>query len=122
MHRRSFLKRAALAAGAASAANLFPAPAVLRAATLDKVRCAVIGCGGRGMSHLSEAIKENLVAIVNVDEKKHAKVQEVLKAKKAEVPKLQVFTDYRRMFDKLAQADRRRVRRHAEPSPRRRRP
>jgi predicted dehydrogenase len=100
-NRRLFLKRAA-AAGALSATYLFPGPNLLRAASAaDKLNCVVIGCGGRGMSHVGAALGQNLVAIVDVDEKRHAAVQKAMKDKKVETGQLQVFTDYRKMFDRI---------------------
>src|SRR6266550_1134400 len=105
LNRRSFLKRTALAAGAVSAARMFPAPNLLAARSpSDILNCALIGCGGLGMTHLNEIVaanKQSLVAIVDPDEKKHATVQRWLKGKEQDPAKLQVFTDYRQMFDKL---------------------
>ena len=102
-NRRWFLKRAALAAGAVTAARFFPGPNLILAADAGrKLNCALIGCGGRGASaHLDPASLENLVAIVDPDEKRHAVVRDWLKKKERNPEKLQVFTDYRRMFDKL---------------------
>jgi len=100
--RRSFLKRAALTAGAL---RLLPGPNLLAAPNAgDKLNCVQIGCGGRGMSHLDWAVtqsKDNLVAIVDPDEKNHAKVKSWLQRKEQNPDKLQTFTDYRTMFDKL---------------------
>lgn len=101
MNRRLFLKRAATAAGALTALPSFPN--ILHAANSgNKLNCAVLGCGVRGMNHLQMgAANENLIAIVDPDEKKHAVVQKWLKDKGHDHPNLQAFTDYRRMFDKL---------------------
>ena len=97
LNRRSFLKRAALAGGALSAAHLFPHPAVLRAANSDgKLNCVVIGCGGRGQTHLGSVKGENLLAVVDADEKRLAAAQATRSGVKVEG-----FTDYRKMFDKL---------------------
>jgi predicted dehydrogenase len=101
--RRSFLKQTALAAGAFSTAPYLPAadnPG-------RKLNCVQIGCGGRGMNHLDWLInqsKDNLMAIVDPDEKRHATVKDWLKKQKEsqqDPDKVQVFTDYRRMFDKI---------------------
>src|ERR1035438_1982147 len=104
LNRRSFLKRAALVAGAVSAGGLLPAPNIMAAAGPGaKLNCVQIGCGGRGMNHLDWLVtqsKENLVAIVDADEKNHAKVKAWLQKKEQDTSKLQVFTDYRTMFDK----------------------
>jgi predicted dehydrogenase len=103
--RRSFLKRAVLAGGAASAAHLFPCPNILGAARSrdkpasgDKLNCVVIGCGGRGQSHLSAVAGENLVAVVDPDEKRRAAAQGGRKGG----ANAQGFADYRQMFDKMA--------------------
>src|SRR5437867_8503534 len=101
LNRRLFLKRAAVTAGALSAARLLPGPNLLRAASSrEKLNCALIGCGGRGIqAHLNPAAAENLVAIVDVNEKQHELVKKVLKGKGQDPEKLQTFTDYRKMFD-----------------------
>ncbi len=106
LDRRSFLKRSALAAGAVSAANLFPFPNIARArATGDKLNCVVVGCGGRGMSHVGVAVKENLVAICDVNEKRYAAAAKAIdksgKKKSSGSGGLQTFVDYRQMFDKI---------------------
>ena len=56
------------------------------------------------MTHLNEIVaanQQNLVAIVDPDEKKHATVQRWLKGKEQDPASLHVFTDYRQMFDKI---------------------
>ena len=56
------------------------------------------------MNHLDWVVntsKENLVAIVDPDEKAHAKVKKWLQAKQYDADKVQVFTDYRVMYDKI---------------------
>ncbi|MCW5553828.1 MAG: Gfo/Idh/MocA family oxidoreductase [Verrucomicrobiae bacterium] len=103
LNRRLFLKRTALAAGAVSAANLFPVPNLLAArGPSDKLNCALIGCGGRAMTHLNEIVAragQNLVAIADPEEKRHAEVQRWLKGKEQDPAKLRIFTDYRKLFD-----------------------
>lgn len=97
-NRRSFLKRAALATGAASVTSFH----VLHAANAgNKLNCVVIGTGGRGMSHVAPALGENLVAIVDPNEQRHAVVRKAMTDKQQDGAKLQVFTDYRKMFDQL---------------------
>lgn len=104
LNRRSFLKRAALTATALSSATL-PGPNLLAAGEPgDKLKCVQIGCGGRGMSHLDWVVntsKEHLAAIVDPDEKSHAKVKKWLQDKQQDPDQLQVFTDYRVMYDKI---------------------
>lgn len=96
--RRSFLKNSALAAGVLSAA---PFNILTAANAGDKVRCVQIGCGSRGMNHLSAIMDEHLVAMVDVDEKRPAVVQKLFKDKQRDAAKVKSFTDYRRMFDQI---------------------
>jgi predicted dehydrogenase len=96
--RRSFLKQSALATGVVAAAPFN----ILNAANAgEKVRVVQIGCGGRAMEHLKATFDENLVAIVDVDDKRIATVQKTLTDKGRDASKLQAFSDYRKMFDKL---------------------
>jgi predicted dehydrogenase len=97
--RRTFLKRSALAAGVFGAA---PFNILTAENAGDKIRCVQIGCGGRGTSaHLAAILNENIPAIVDVDEKRHVAVKKWMEGKGIEAEKVQVFTDYRRMFDKI---------------------
>jgi predicted dehydrogenase len=104
-NRRSFLKRTALAAGALSTTKLLPVPSVLAARSPDDLlNCVLIGSGGRGMTHLNEIVakaQQNLVAIVDPDEKRHGEVQRWLQQKEKDPAQLRIFTDYREMFDKI---------------------
>jgi predicted dehydrogenase len=97
--RRSFVKRSALAAGVFASAPFN----ILNAANAgDKIRFVQIGCGGRGAtSHLPAAKDEHLVAIVDVEDARHAVVKKWLQGKGGDADKLEVFTDYRKMFDKV---------------------
>ncbi len=100
--RRSFLKRVSASALAVSATQSFPRPSILRAADRsDRLNCAIIGCGVRGTQHLPSVTEENLVAIVDVDEKKLAAMQKQLAQRKPAQRRIQTFTDYRRMFDAI---------------------
>ena len=105
MNRRSFLRRTALATGALSTSSFISGPNLIAATGgNNKLNCVQIGCGGRGMNHLEWVVtesKENLVAIVDPDEKRHAAVKKWLEGKQQDISKLQVFTDYRVMFDKI---------------------
>src|SRR5688572_6340098 len=99
LNRRTFLKSTALAAGAVSATKLFPVPSLLAGRSPDDLlNCVLIGSGGRGMTHLNEIVvkaKQNLLAIVDPDEKRHGEVQRWLKGQEKDPAKLQIFTDYR---------------------------
>lgn len=93
------MKQSALAAGVLSVAPFN----ILNAANAgEKVRVVQIGCGGRGAKdHLPATQAEQLVAIVDVEENRHAVVKKWLQGKGGDADKLQVFTDYRKMFDKV---------------------
>jgi predicted dehydrogenase len=98
LNRRLFLKNTAITTGVLSAAPFN----ILHAANAgDKVRCVQIGCGGRGMSHLDATLGENVVAIVDVDEKRADVVRRLLSDKHRDVEKVRAFTDYRKMFDQI---------------------
>jgi predicted dehydrogenase len=99
-NRRSFLKRAVATAGSLSAAQFLSAP-LQAAAPADKLNCVVIGCGGRGSVHVATAAGQNLVALVDADEKRLDSARALAKSKKADPERIQVFTDYRTMFDKI---------------------
>jgi len=104
LNRRSFLKRTAVAAGAWSATRFLPAADFLAAAPSNRLKCVLIGCGGRSMEHLkwlATESKDNIFAIVDPDEKAHAKVMRYLKDHDCDPDKTQVFTDYRKMYDKI---------------------
>jgi len=106
--RRRLLKKTALLAGAAAGAALARAPLVRAAASPNsKLGFVLIGCGSRGTAaHLPKCAEERLVAVVDVDENQAAKALKYLrdnaekfKLAPADIPKVKVFTDYRRMFD-----------------------
>jgi predicted dehydrogenase len=107
LSRRSFLRRASLATAAVGAAQLFPFPNILHAAPSGSgqrgsgLRCAVIGCGGRGMTHIGTALGENLVAIADASEARHMTVRKAATKKGADPGKIKTYTDYRRLFDEF---------------------
>ena len=91
-----------MTSSALSAAHLFPGPGILRAAgSGNKVNCAVIGCGDRGMTHIAAVAGENLVAIVDPSEPRHAAALNALAKRNPNAGNVQAFTDYRPMFDKI---------------------
>ncbi|HEX3799930.1 MAG TPA: Gfo/Idh/MocA family oxidoreductase [Verrucomicrobiae bacterium] len=107
LNRRSFIKRTAVAAGAASAAGIFPVNLLAqgRHAAGDKLNCVQIGAGERGFQeHIQKQaigrLSQNLYAVVDPDEKKHAAVRAWLQRSHLDPSKTQFFTDYREMFDK----------------------
>jgi predicted dehydrogenase len=109
LNRRTFLKHAALSAGALSATGWFPGPNLLAVQDAGrKLDCVQIGCGGRGLSaHLEWLVrrsKDNVVAIVDPDERRHAEVKRFLQRNQLDPSRLQTFTDYRVMFDQLGKS------------------
>ena len=102
--RREFIRRSAVAAGALSTAGIFAPNIISAREPSDTLKVVQIGCGGRAMEHLKEVIGQNsqtLYAIVDPDEKKHRAVAGWCKGKGLDPAQHQVFTDYRRMFDKI---------------------
>jgi predicted dehydrogenase len=92
--RRSFLRESlggSLAAGAAA----FAAPAILRAENRgDKLRIAVIGCGGRGAANLAGVAGEQVVALCDVN-------AAALGSAAAKAPAARHFADFRKLYDDL---------------------
>src|SRR6478736_1831827 len=99
LSRRSFLKRSALAAGAVSATSFLPVPNILAEPNPGrKLNIVQIGCGGRGLgAHIDWIVtqsKDNLVAVVDPDEKRFAEIGRYAEKKGAKVENFQTFTDY----------------------------
>ena len=85
--RRKFLAASALA---------FGAPSILSARNAnEKLNVAVIGVANRGAANLAGVAHENVVALCDVD-------PDNAKKARADFPKAEFFTDYRKMFDKAA--------------------
>jgi predicted dehydrogenase len=104
INRRSFIKRSAFAAGSLSAASYLGFPNILSARQpSDILNCVIIGCGGRGSTHLEQVFnqKQNFAALVDPDERAIASKMKTLKAKGVDTSKIKVFSDYRKMFDKM---------------------
>src|SRR6266404_3114292 len=101
LNRRSFIKRTALTAGVLSAA---PFNILAERSPSDRLNCVQVGCGGRAMAHLQAVIEknqQNLFAIVDPDERQHQVVRDWLAKRNLDASRLQVFKDYRVMFDKI---------------------
>jgi predicted dehydrogenase len=95
--RRKFLKSSAVAAGVAALTSISNSPFVLaQRSPADKLRVAVIGAAGMGGYSVGCALSENLVAMVDVDEKN---IAQVMKDSVKETAKPKVFYDYRKMLD-----------------------
>src|SRR6516165_5136008 len=102
--RRTFIKRSALVAGALTSGQYFHAPNILAADAGSKMNCVLVGCGGRAMNHLEMLVKtsqENIMAIVDPDEKQHAKAKRYMQGQDVNPDKTLFFTDYRQMYDKI---------------------
>ena len=88
LNRRAFLKTAA----AASIASCL-APAVVRSRQLnDRMRIAIIGCGGRGAANMRSVESEDIVALCDVDEAH-------LEVAAKQHPNAKKFHDFRKLFD-----------------------
>jgi predicted dehydrogenase len=106
MDRRRFIKKSVMAAGAASAARYLAFPSILSAREpSDVLNVVQIGCGGRGGNHLSAVVvdqRQRLVAMVDPDDRQIAGKRKELRDKNGiDTSKVQTFSDYRVMFDKL---------------------
>lgn len=94
LSRRRFLA----ASGAAVAAG--PLIRTLQAdEPKDKLKVALIGVGGQGQFTLKNIASETVVALCDVDESR----QEVIDSR-AQFPKAEFFTDYRKLLDKLGKS------------------
>jgi predicted dehydrogenase len=95
------MKRRAFITASTSAFGFQFVPAhVVRAQTnaqtaSNKLRIAVIGCGGRGAADLGDMASEDIVALCDVDERRAADSFK-------KFPKARRFTDFRKMFDAMA--------------------
>ena len=90
--RRQFLRTTA-------AASALGFPAILRSQNAgDKLRLAIIGCGGRGAGDMAEVMSENIVALCDVNANNLAAA-----AKRA--PDARTFRDFRQMYDALKDSE-----------------
>ena len=91
LNRRTFLKTATLATGAAA----FGVPLLLRGANLNsKLNIASIGAMGKGRSDTDCCASENIVALCDVDS---ARCAPQLK----KYPAAKFYQDFRKMFDEM---------------------
>jgi predicted dehydrogenase len=104
INRRSFIKRGTVAAGSIYAAKYLGFPQILSARQPDDILdCAIIGCGGRGGTHIEQVLlqKQNFAALVDPDDKQIAAKMKILQGKGVDTSKIKTFSDYRQMFDKM---------------------
>ncbi len=90
--RRRFLSTSAVGLAVTAAA-----PTILEAAPTDRVRVAVIGCGGQGKHHVSSVLSlaehnVELVAVCDVDQSRLAEAKKI-------APKAEVVSDLRRVLE-----------------------
>ena len=100
MDRSTNIDRRGFVAGSAALTGglLLGAPAILSAqAKGEKLGIAVIGCGGQGGGNPGLAAGERLVALVDVDDKKHRRGRQDASPPRCTDPK--IYHDYRKMFD-----------------------
>ena len=71
----------------------------------------------RGEAHYEACASQRLVALVDIDD--HNRYGAVKWLEDRKFPKAQEFTDFRKMYETMAQAGRRRLHRHSRPLPRR---
>jgi predicted dehydrogenase len=104
LNRRTFLQRSLLTAGAFSVTPLL-GPNILKAQDASrKLNCAIIGCGGRSLTHLQwivEQAGDNVIAFVDPDESKFPRLNTYLQKQGRDPQKVQTFSDYRKMYDKI---------------------
>jgi len=99
--RRGFLKTGMALAGASAAVALSRGPLVLAEGSPGaKLGVAVVGAGGMGGYSVDCALRERLVALVDVDENTLATVMKERVKDLAPAPK--TFYDYRTMLDECA--------------------
>ncbi len=90
--RRTFIKSAAALAGTALAPNLL----LGEEKALKQLNVAAVGCGGKGLSDITEIASGNRIAFLcDVDENQ-------AKSARERFPEAKFFTDYREMFATVA--------------------
>lgn len=91
--RRSFVSSTA-----ALSAGLFLGGSVQAASRLDKLRIAVIGCGGRGGGNLQSVSSEHIAALCDVNEGNLRRAADTHRQARTD-------TDFRRIFDRAGEFD-----------------
>lgn len=98
IHAETFTRRQFLRTSLAVATlSTLGAPFIVRAAdAAKKLGVAVIGAGGMGGYSMDESLRENLVAISDVDDNT---IAQVMKDKVKDQAKPKLFNDYRKMLE-----------------------
>src|SRR5438128_10129297 len=95
LSRRQFVKTSALAAGSISLASVIPASAF---GANDRIRVAVIGCGGQGTGHVHSLVKRSaednisVVAVSDVYQRRITRAKDVCKG--------DGYMDYRKLLER----------------------
>ena len=90
--RRQFIRTTA-------AATALGFPAILRSQNAgDKLKLAIIGCGGRGAGDMAEVMSESIVALCDVNANN-------LRAAAQRAPDAKQFRDFRQMYDTLKDSE-----------------
>jgi len=92
--RRTFIR----SAGTVAAATWATGPAILRGQAGDKLRLAIIGCGGQGRANLKRLAGEHIAALCDVD-------RNALDQAAAQYPNARKEVDFRRLFDRPNEFD-----------------
>ncbi|HSK11052.1 MAG TPA: Gfo/Idh/MocA family oxidoreductase [Vicinamibacterales bacterium] len=92
--RRSFIR----SAGATAATVWVAGPHILRAQTGEKLRIAIIGCGGQGRANLKGVSAEHIAALCDVD-------RTALDRAAEQYPQARKEVDFRRLFDHAGEFD-----------------
>ncbi|MEQ9410891.1 MAG: Gfo/Idh/MocA family oxidoreductase [Fuerstiella sp.] len=96
--RRHFLRSSTAVATAIAGAPLLNAAPQTKTTDTDRLRIAVIGCGGRGGSNLKSVSTEEIVALCDVN-------QQNLNRAAAAYPNARTETDFRRLFEHADEFD-----------------
>src|SRR5438552_1888654 len=93
-NRRDFLKQTTLAGVGFWVAGGVSLAADDKKSANDKLRIAVVGCGGQGGGNLAAVSGENVVALCDVDEDR-------AKEGFGKHPNAKKYHDFRKMFDEM---------------------
>ncbi|HMP03108.1 MAG TPA: Gfo/Idh/MocA family oxidoreductase [Gemmatales bacterium] len=108
MHRRTFLARSAALGAAASTPLLAPAGAAPGPRRDDKVRIALVGCGGMGNARLRDVVRLadfEVVALCDPDPRQFERSMTLIKNAQRDTASVKTYEDYRKMYDDLKDLD-----------------
>jgi predicted dehydrogenase len=91
--RRQFLHCSSLALGAVGLAGWRGRREPRKLSANDRLNLGVVGVAGQGKLHLEECVKENVVALCDVD-------TQSLRSASQDFPRANPYTDFRRMLDR----------------------